>query len=372
MPADRKGKGASTTPTADERSPLLGQSSTNSNSVAVRHGRGLLDDDDDNDGDDEEAIPNGQGLAPSDTDSITRTHRRRTRTILCYSLLSLLGLAFITFAVIHVWLGRFVSEHWAHDGVRLQERAREALVFSQPERVAINDITKDGATLQVDMRMGVHVPTVFGWNGTFTPHRRLPFSTRVERRVVGWATRRVGQVTLDVNKPVIISPLTVSSEREIIAPREASPHSQSTRSLFRNRPSSQISLFNPTFIISPDLVPPQDAAMAQLSLSEPITLPLHFPKNPTKGESTDSSWLRLVQLSIPLSVLDAQRLAVFINDTVREKGNAVNVHLQHASIALGRQDDGSWFVKALRHYGAKSVEDVVANATFTGEREYYQ
>jgi hypothetical protein len=88
------------------------------------------------------------------------------KTGLCYFLLFLVAFAFIAFAVIHMWIGRFVSEQMGDGGTLLKERASDALVWRGPDALKILTMDSDATTVQVDMRMGIDVRTVFGWNTT--------------------------------------------------------------------------------------------------------------------------------------------------------------------------------------------------------------
>lgn len=324
----------------NERSPLLGQSST---AASVRHGRGLLDDDDDDDDNAANNIANASYRRNSadSHDSVedlvgnprhhgrSQTSRRRfgqhsARAIVCYVLLVLLGIIFIVFAIFHIWLGRFVSEQFRDNGAHIQERAKDAFIYRGPDKVKILEMSESTTTVQIDMRMGVDVRTVFGWNDKVhiqedSREKKLPLSRRWERAIVGWASRRIGQTTLDLPEPVLLSP-------------QSEPRTY----------------------------------MAQFSSSSPLVIPLWYPKN--NYEPTDDSWLRNVTLTVPLQVLQPDLLASFINKTVEEKQAEVHLLIQRANVALGREEDRTIFARIARHYGGQSIQNVENDVAFTGKR----
>lgn len=166
MPSsDTKGKSRATNGAAhsDERSPLLGKRSTNSPG-AIRHGRGLLSEDDDgsssggggedDDVDSEEAAHLGTGSRGRHSSRSRVPFLRHTsyRALFCYFILVLIGLAFLAFAIIHVWLGRFVSEQFKDDAAVIRARAPDSLIWEGPDSVKVLSVTKDEVTVQIDGR----------------------------------------------------------------------------------------------------------------------------------------------------------------------------------------------------------------------------
>lgn len=348
--------------------------STQRNSAIVRHGRGLLsedgDDDDDhvrgssrravrskrssvrtsneldNDHDDDDNLASDDG-ADSDDELLagwsnkhssrhTRKGRRRWQNHLpslksgiCYFLLFLLALGFLTFAIIHMWIGRFVSEQMGDGGIVLKERASDALVWRGPDSIKILKMDSDATTVRVDMRMGIDVRTVFGWNTTSYMRedqlhtqqdtRRPSWSRRMERKLIGWATRKTGQASVDLPSPILI--LDPSNTTQ---------------------------------------------AMAAAGLQAPITLPLHFPKSDTY-DPNDLSWLRNISLTVPFEVLDPNIMASFINQTMNEKSGNVRVKIKEANLSLGRQGDRSWLSRIVQKYGGQKLEDFEVDQSFDGE-----
>ena len=320
-----------------ERSPLLGQSSTTSPAAAtgVRHGRGLLSDDDDEDDDSDndrdgsarrirrrsnDSASSDDLLASSGRRRSRHIHRRRYiwRSILLYVFLALLGLAFVAFAIIHIWLGRFVSEQFKNDAQAIRDRAPDALVYRGPDKVRILEMSKDKSTVQIEMRMGIDPRIVFGWNDTFSTHEGLTSSRKWERRLVGWAVRRIGQASMDLPEPVL-----VSSKNQTTQP------------------------------------------FMQFTLSSPIALPLYFPKSGIY-DPNDISWLRNITITVPAQVLEPGLMATFINQTMDTKEGEAHIAVRKAHVALGKEEDRTWLSKTVKKYGGQTVENVQTDVRFAG------
>jgi len=338
MPSSKgKGKGSARSDREDdERTPLLeGEPSTTDAPAVVRHGRGLLSEDDDEDGDGDVTVTNRRSVAAAnggpdiDANESIFTLRRPIRfrrpsvgALCCYFFLVLIGILFIAFAIIHTWLGRFVSEQLQHDGQLLRDRGADAMVWRGPDKVKILDIQGERGTVQIDMRAGIDVRTVFGWNDTQAAAitagkpRKLPLTRKMERSIVGWATRRIGQASMDLPQPVLV------------APKDAKHYN-----------------------------------MLQVALEGAITLPLHFPK--TKDyDPTDLAWLRPITIVVPVEALDSRTLATFINNTMESRKGEVHVTVQKANVALGRQDDRGWLARVVQRYGGQSVENLENDVAF--------
>lgn len=345
---------------ATERSPLLGNSSASRpQSAVVRHGRGLLSEDGDGDGDGEGSLEEGHGEVEQlrrnghnsksgragnddddddesddndDFDDAENDHggllgwkRRRNsssarkiraftaRSIACYVLLAFLAVAFIVFAVVHVWIGRFMSEQLAGNGALLRARAQDALVYAGPDSVRVLSMDRDSTTVQLQMRMGIDVRTVFGWNGTSTTSRKLPLSRRLERKLIGWAARKVGQASMDLPEPVAVSPLEL---------------------------------------------PKHD--MLYLATQEPLALPLYFPRDSKDYSSPkdDLSWLKNVTITVPMQVVDPDVMATFVNISMAEKVAKVHVRISKARVSLGKDSDRGWLARTVRRYGGQEVTDI--------------
>lgn len=360
---------------ARETSPLLGSgneaSATQRNkgngiasgsrpqSAVVRHGRGLLSEDGDGDGDavdsgdgaaaanardGGDAELNGNGHASDDDDNdddadetsgLLGWRRRNSNTsnssakkrraglrkrlsagwIACYVLLGLLAIAFAVFAVVHVWVGRFVSEQMRDNAALLRARAQDALVYRGPDSVKILNMDSESTTVQVQMRMGIDVRTVFGWNGSAENQKKLLFSRRMERKLIGWATRRTGQTSMDLPEPVQVSPLDLP-----------------------------------------------DHKMLYLATKEPITLPLHFPQL-KEYDPEDLSWLRNVTITVPMEVVDPDVMATFVNASLANKQAKVHVKVPRARVTLGRENDRGWLAKQVRHYGGQEIRGIELDQT---------
>lgn len=330
------------------------------NSAIVRHGRGLLSED----GDDDDDLPsrrNGRGSKHSsartstaigaysdddgdDADSVdellgswhskhSRSRRRSWRryvptwkTGICYFLFFLLGLAFLAFAIIHMWIGRFVSEQLGDGGVLVKERAQDALVWRGPDQIKIVKMDADSTVVRVNMRMGIDVRTVFGWNTTtFNTERlhtmdthKLSWPRRTERKLIGWATRKTGQASVDLPSPILLLDLSNTTQ-----------------------------------------------AMAATGLEGPITLPLYFPKSETY-DADDLSWLKSISLTVPFQVLEPNLMAAFINQTLEEKFGSVRVKVQEANLSLGKEEDRSWLARIVSRYGGQKIEDIQVDQSFEG------
>lgn len=336
-----------------------GLPSTQRNSAIVRHGRGLLseDGDDDDDGrpshrsarrskhssrrtnaagqlsDDEDDADSIDQLLGSWNSKHTPGRRRSWRrylptwkTGLLYFFLFLLGLAFLAFAVIHMWIGRFVSEHVGDGGVLIKERAQDALVWRGPDQIKVVKMESDSTIVRVDMRMGIDVRTVFGWNTTTfgserlhtMDNKKLSWSRRTERKLIGWATRRTGQASVDLPSPIL--------------------------------------LLDPSNITH---------AMAASGLEGPVVLPLYFPKSETY-DADDLSWLKRISFTIPFQVLDPNHMASFINQTLEDKIGNIRIRVQEANLSLGKQEDRSWLSRIVSRYGGQKVEDIQVDQSFEG------
>jgi hypothetical protein len=321
---------------------------TQRNSAIVRHGRGLLSEDGDDDNDAAAAHWRASSRRRSrdqagddddveDSDSVdellgawnTRQEKKRRRftwkTISCYIFLFLLGVAFIAFAIIHIWVGRFVAETMRDDGALLKERAPDALIWRGPDKIKILHMDSNTTTVQVDMRMGFDVRIVFGWNETAQSNdqqkHKLSWTRKTERRLIGWMTRRVGQASMDITRPILLSDLEQTTSGKI---------------------------------------------MAATGFAKPITIPLRF----TKSESydhEDESWLRPMSLIIPFEVLDPDTMATFVNKTISEKNGRIRVKIQEAQVSLGREDDRRWLSRIVSHYGGQRLENIEVEQAFEGE-----
>ena len=306
----------------------------NGNADAGGHAGDSDGDDDDDDDDDEE----GAGLLGwrrrrSSSSSRRRRCRPGWKGVLCYVFLALLAVAFVAFAIIHLWIGRFVSEQMADNASRLRARAQDALIYRGPDSMKILSMDSITTTVQVQMRMGIDVRTVFGWNETHLSEveaaqgeppkqrqrARLPLSRRLERKIVGWATRRIGVTTMDLPEPVLISPLSDKNH-----------------------------------------------TMLQLALLHPVSLPLYFPKADSYNVS-DLSWLRNVTLTVPLEVLDAELMADFVNRTMETNEARVHVKVQKAHVTLGREGDRSWLTRQVQRNGAQTIEGIELDQVVDGE-----
>lgn len=328
---------------SDERSPLLGQTSladSPGKAGGVRHGRGLLSEEDEDDEEDDYHTGRAGGRerrrresieSESSDDLLSPAGRRRRRSntqrpqytwrrIIVYIFLSILVLAFITFAVIHIWLGRFVSEQFKNNGQAIRERAPNALVYRGPDKIRILEMSKETTTVQVEMRIGIDVLTVFGWNGTTqAEQKKLSFSRKWERKIVGWAAKSIGQASMDLPEPILVS---------------SKDHPQSP--------------------------------MFQFSLSSPVVIPFYFPKSGLH-DPTNFSWLRKITLTVPAEVLDPNLMAGFINQTMATKEGEVHVTLQAAHIALGREQDRSWLTRTVKKYGGQKIENIETDVQFDGQ-----
>lgn len=340
---------------SQQQQPRATTPSTHRNSAIVRHGRGLLSEDGDDDDDDlpsrrrsKHASTRNIGIVndndDDDADSVNELlgswhgkhghSRRRTwrrfvptwKTGICYFLLFLLGLAFLAFAIIHIWIGRFVSEHMGDGGALIKERGQDALVWRGPDKIKILKMESDTTIVRVDMRMGIDVRTVFGWNTTtfsednlhIAETQKLSWSRRTERKIIGWATRRTGQASVDLPSPILlVDPLNTT------------------------RP------------------------MAATGLEAPITLPLYFPKSETY-DSDDLSWLRTISLTVPFEVLDPLLMASFINRTMDEKMGNIRVKVQEANLSLGQEQDRRWLSRIVSRYGGQKVKDIEVDQAFEG------
>lgn len=343
-----KGKNKISLPNGEgeERSPLLGESSTR---PPVRHGRGLLDDDGDSI-DSREGRRGGTGADEVDSDAeedallsrsssntanggrrtrrlrrfFTRRSRSSWREAACYFVLVLIGLLFLAFAILHVWIGRFVHEQFANDAAAIKERAPGALLQKGPQRIQLLHVGKDEVTVQIDMKLGVDARMMFGWNATDSQaaqqeYKKLSFVRKAERNIMGWAVRRVGQASFDLPEPVLLAP---------------SAH--------------------PT------------KYMAQFALKGPVTVPLSFPKI-RNYDPEDESWLRSVRLEVPVEVLQPAVLARFINHTLESKEADVQAVVQKAHLVLGREEDRTWLTRQVRKYGAQSISNITTQVKTEGQ-----
>ena len=348
---DVRGAGATAAPASRPASAIL------------RHGRGLLsedeggsqrrrstafagadsqgpangddtDDDEDDDADDE----GGAGLLGwrrrrSSASSRRRRGRPSWKGVVCYVFLALLAVAFIAFAIIHLWIGRFVSEQMADNASRIRARAQDALVYRGPDSMKVLSMDSNTTTVQVQMRMGIDVRTVFGWNETHLPEveanegaprkqqPRLPLSRRLERKIIGWATRRIGVTTMDLPEPILVSPLS-----------------------------------------------DKNCTMLQLALLHPVSLPLYFPKADRYNVS-DLSWLRNITLTVPIEVLDPELMADFVNRTMESNEARVHVRVQKAHVTLGREGDRSWLTRQVQRNGAQTIEGIELDQVVDGESQ---
>lgn len=348
----------------DERAPLLaGSKSGRPQSAVVRHGRGLLSEDGDGEGDSEAAAaeiiddtenghanghPAAAAMSDDDDDdandddggllgwrkkrrrssghsaassSAKKQRRLRPSTIACYVLLALLAVVFIAFAVVHVWIGRFMSEQLAGDGEGIRARAQQSLVYAGPDSVKILSMDRDSTTVKVEMRMGIDVRKVFGWDGRqVADEKHLPLSRRLERKFIGWAARRVGQASMDLPEPVKVSPLDL-------------PHHD----------------------------------MLYLATEGPLTLPLHCPQA-KEYDPEDLSWLKHVTVTVPMQVADPDVMATFVNTSMEDKVARVHVKVPRARVSLGRENDRGWLARTVRHYGGQEVQNIELDQTVDCER----
>jgi hypothetical protein len=288
-----------------------------------RNGNDYASDDDQSSGDEDQGFLGWRRRNSSSSNAKRRSrsrrvHRSKRQTagwIACYVFLGFLAVAFIVFAVIHVWIGRFMSEQLKGDAALLRSRAQDALIYRGPDSVKILDMDSDSTTVQVQMRMGIDVRTVFGWNGTADTEKRLPFSRRMEKKLIGWATRRTGQTSMDLPEPVQVSPLDL-------------PHHK----------------------------------MLYLATQEPLTLPLHFPQS-KDYKPDDLTWLRNVTITVPMEIVDPDVMATFVNASMAEKQAKVHVRVPRARVTLGRESDRGWLAKTVRRYGGQEVHDIELDQT---------
>lgn len=312
--------------------------SSNRNSAVVRHGRGLLSEDGDEDDNDNNHSrspykPTSRGdhrhpaVAGQEDDQLldeweakhSRRRRASWKSLACYTIIFMLGIAFVAFAIIHVWVGRFVSEQLKDDGALIKERAPDALVWQGPDSVKILNMDSDSTTVRVNMRVGLDVRTALGWNNTSSEQvKKLPLSRRLERRIIGWMTRRVGLATMDLPSPVTIS--------------------------------------DPASLHTPILA---------MGLAAPLALPLHFPKL-DNYDPHETSWLRPVSLDIPVEVLDANLMADFINSTMAAKKGRVHVLVKEARVSLGKEEARDWMTRIVQKYGGRKIENIEVDQSFDG------
>lgn len=210
--SSNKGKGRAADPFERsndlETAPLLGDGSSSTGSTTptgkrkqtrLRHGRGPLvpdDSDDDeplppNDSDDEEGTVRLVSVHPAQ-------HRRASWTwssVACIVFAFIFCTALLALAILHIWVGRLVSEQARHGTP--EEMAQRGLVWAGPSAVRVQaSEAGDGLVIELDGMAGIDARKALDWEAKDTGG----WVRRLEGKIARWGVKKARSVTVEVGE----------------------------------------------------------------------------------------------------------------------------------------------------------------------------
>ncbi|EGG10435.1 uncharacterized protein MELLADRAFT_115407 [Melampsora larici-populina 98AG31] len=148
----------------------------------------------------------------SDDSSIRRraVSSRTKRFCVAFSLFTV-ALAFLLFAIVHIWIGNLVSQQLKSTDSPLDMIKRGIVISKEPDHVAISGIEENTITLSLAFRMGLDVRQSLGWE--HKDMRDANVWQRVESRLAKWFVNTSQNARVIISKPVQIRPLYYSIDQ---------------------------------------------------------------------------------------------------------------------------------------------------------------
>ncbi|KAH9810348.1 hypothetical protein DFH28DRAFT_985623 [Melampsora americana] len=154
-------------------------------------------------------------LSHCSDDSLTRRRAvpSRTKRFCVAFSLATVALAFLLFAIVHVWVGNLVSQQLQSNDSPLEMIKRGIVISNKPDHFAISGIDENTITLSLAFKMGLDVRQTLGWEYKDTKNANV--WQRVESRLAKWFVSTSQNARVIISKPIQIRLLYYSTNQDL-------------------------------------------------------------------------------------------------------------------------------------------------------------